>query len=140
MSTDKDTANGDAEIQGLTMTLVKQAFKHTFPGARFKITDRLGGQVLSSTIWQFSVELSVTERSISFADTEGEATVSVTFRPSAKRPTIVVHQESTTSPTRVWTLVKDTRKYLEGIAAAITMACEEQYYDTTDDIRDLFGE
>lgn len=136
MSTDKP----DAEIQGLTMALVKQAFKHTFPGARFKITNRLGGEVLSSTIWQFEVELSVTDRKISYADTEGEATVSVTFRPAAKRPTIVIHQESTTSPSRVWTLVKDTRKFLEGIAAAITMACEEQYYDDTDDVRDLFGE
>lgn len=122
------------------MALVKQAFKHTFPGARFKITNRLGGEVLSSTIWQFEVELSVTDRKISYADTEGEATVSVTFRPAAKRPTIVIHQESTTSPSRVWTLVKDTRKFLEGIAAAITMACEEQYYDDTDDVRDLFGE
>jgi len=138
MSTD-DTSN-DAEIQGLTMTLVKQAFRHTFPGARFKLTDRLGGKVLTSVIWQFEVELSVTERPISYADTDGEATVTITFRPAAKRPTIVVHQESTTSPTRVWTLVKDTRKYLEGIAAAITMACEEQYYDDTNDVRDLFGE
>jgi len=138
MSTN-DPNDSDDEIQGLTVGLVEQAFRHSFPGANYKVKDRLGGKVLTADIWQFHVELSVTERPITYADTDGEATVSVTFQPDKKKSKgHIVHQESTTSPSRVWTLVKDTRKYLEGIAAAISMACEENYERDINSIRELF--
>jgi len=137
MSTDPNDTD-DAEIQGIPVSLARQAFKQTFPGADIKTGSRIGGKVMTAQIWQFQVELSVTEHAISFADTEGEATITVTFWPAKKRPSMVIHQESTTSPTRVVTLVKDTRKFLEGIAAAITIACEERYDREVDSIRELF--
>lgn len=133
-----DINEEDAEIQGLTVGLVRSAFRNTFPGAHLEEGNRIGGTVLSSNIWQFHIELSVTEHALGYSDKEGEASISVLYKPDPKKPGIRIHQESTTSPSRVWTLVKDTKKFLEGIAAAITMACEEPYYDDTEDVRDLF--
>jgi len=109
----------------LTAGHARDIFEQVFPGAAgsIKVTDRLGGSVAEVSIWLFTIEASVTADLIGLKDSLGEARMTFVFRPPKLRATLI-RQDTVTTEDGVRAFCVGCREYLQGIAAAIAVACD----------------
>jgi hypothetical protein len=107
----------------LTAGHARDILAEVFPGAEVKVTDRLGGTVAEVAVWLFTIEASVTADLIGLKDSLGEARLTFVFRPPKLRATLI-RQATVADEEGVRAFVLGCREYLQGIAAAIAVACD----------------
>ena len=96
-----------------------------FPGADSEVQPFTGGTIIKTQIWEFLIELALTTKPIAIGEREGSVRMAMYWRhPEGK--TIRIKQGTTTDLGPVKAFLLLCKGYLEGISAAIAMACDER--------------
>lgn len=107
----------------ITVKLVADTLQAAFPNANIEIRPFTGGTIVRTQVWKFDIDLSLTTKPISYGEKEGAVRMVMNFRPDGATPMRIKHGITTElGPIKAFTLL--CRGYLEGIATAILMACD----------------
>ena len=111
----------------VTRQFLVATLKEAFPGAKIKATDRIGGVVVSISVWQFVVEASLTTKQVGHADEAGFVGLQlVQTTKAAGGKAVQVIRTRTKSPDVVRSFVGRAKAHLQGAAAALLAACDRQ--------------
>lgn len=102
---------------------VKVVLATAFPGITITVQDRLGGSVCRAVIWHFHIEASISALSLSIQDVVGLARCTLTLRPPSGKQ-VVIHRAECRDTDELRVFVQWVQSYMDGIIAAITIACE----------------
>lgn len=115
-------------IETIKPPLTAEAILHTvrevFPGADIQLQPFTGGTIVRTVIWQFTMDISLTTKSIVYGEKEGGVRMTLQWKPPEGKM-INIKGGGTTEMGPIKAFARQTRAYLEGVVAAITIACEE---------------
>jgi hypothetical protein len=107
----------------ITATDLRRVFFATFPGAKLEESSHMNGAAFKAPIWDFSVEASLTLRTLADTDKVSETILTFRFSPPNRRPMILA-QTSVDTLADVELGLEELRQRLMGIVATIVTACE----------------
>ena len=108
----------------ITPEQVKAMLALGFPGLQVKETPRLDGVIMSVSIWQFTLEVSLTTTDSGADNKDGEAWVSL-YLQDLVSPKNNLHSGLTCNLSTLQASVDWSVQYLTGVSAALEMAFEK---------------
>jgi len=106
---------------------VQRILQEAFPGADVRIGSRLGGFIITMTIWHFDLSVSLTSQKVAQVDEPGEMDIRLTYAENVRGRALRLDVASATAKGEadLKKFLEWLRAYLEGIIAAISVAFEK---------------
>ena len=108
-----------------TIEALRAAIKKVFPGVETETRPYMGGEIVRAKIWQYHLEFDLTATPLAYSGKAGAVRMQFKWVPPEGKNIILDHGNTERmEPVRAFAF--RTRAYLDGITAAISMACEEE--------------
>ena len=113
-----------ATPEPLTVQDIQAVLKDSWPSIDPAMTTFASGTTVTSTIWHFVVEITLTTTPIVYGEKAGVARMTFSFKPPGVRSTVIKTVTNDQHPA-VMAFVRQCKMYLNGIVAAIEQAGEQ---------------